>query len=46
MAQQVQQIQDLNDEPVQMDIDLNEPAVADPLEVIINRANPPPMEFL
>lgn len=46
MAQQVQQIQDLNVELDQMDIDHNEPAVINPLEVIINPANLPPMEFL
>lgn len=29
-----------------MEIDLNEPAVFDPLEVIIHPANPPPIDFL
>lgn len=29
-----------------MDVDLNEPAMFDPLEVIIHPINPPPMDFL
>lgn len=48
-AQQVAQQhlgQDLNNLLVQIEIDLNEPAVFDPLKVIIHPTIPPPMDLL